>query len=160
MAFLLITIVMSSAIAAAPQRVWHALTTPSECLSWHENLLSAIDATDAFPRVGETVRWRYRLGSVPIVMRVEPIEVEREHKLRSKVTLGSLKFDQTFTLAVERDPDADWGSAKTVLGMKMIASNSAPLLGSILDRFEIRRITADQMDATLRAITKWCEDGA
>ena len=151
---------MSSAIAAAPRRVWRALTTSSECLSWHENLLSAIDATDTFPTVGETVRWRYRLGSVPIVMRVEPIEVERKRRLRSKVNLGPLKFDQTFTLAVERDPDADWSSAKTVLGMKMIASNSAPLLGSILDRFEIRRITAYQMDVTLRAITKWCEDDA
>ncbi len=153
----LITIVMSSAIAATPQRVWQALTVPSECMSWDENLLSAVDPVDAYPKTGEIVRWQYRMGSVPIVMREEPIEIVLGRKLRSKVTLGSLHFDQTYTLALEQDLQSGADAIKTVLGMKVIASNSAAVLGAVIDRFEVRRMTADRVDATLRAITKWCE---
>ncbi len=174
-AVVLITIVMSAAIAALPQRVWRALTDPSECIAWDENRLSALDAMDRYPEPGEWVRWHYRMGSVPIVMKEQPIEVVPGRKLHSKVTLGSLHFDQTFTLNVEHDPamaggsafegDATdiggsamaGGSAKTLLGMKVVASNSAPVLGAVIDRFEVRRLTSDRVDATLRSITKWCE---
>ncbi len=148
---------MSSAIAAHPQRVWRALTNASECLAWDENRLSALDATDNYPVVGETVRWRYRLGSIPIVMRDQPVDVVPGSKLRSKVTLGPLRFDQVFSLALEHDPADEAEGVKTLLGMKVAASNSAPVLGAVVDRFEVRRITIDHVDGTLRAITKWCE---
>jgi len=158
----LITIVMSSAISAEPERVWHALTDPAECIAWDEPRLSALDPTDAYPKTGETIRWRYQMGSIPIVMKEEPIEVVPGRKLRLKVALGTIRFDQTFTLALEQDPaeaERECG-AKTLLGMKVVASNSAPVLGTVIDRFEIRRITVDRVDATLRAITKWCESDA
>ena len=148
---------MSAAIAAEPQRVWRALTDPSECISWDENRISALDATKSYPVPEETFRWHYRMGSVPIVMREQPLEVVTGRKLHSKVTLGSLHFDQTFTLNIEQDPDSENEGAKTLLGMKVVASNSAPILGAMIDRFEVRRLTVDRVDATLRAITKWCE---
>ncbi len=153
----LITIVMSSAIAATQQCVWQALTVPSECMGWDENLLSAIDPVEAYPKAGETVRWQYRMGSVPIVMREEPIEIVPGRKLRSRITLGSLHFDQTYTLGLEQDLQSGANAVKTLLGMKVIASNSAAVLGAVIDRFEVRRITTDRVDATLRAITNWCE---
>lgn len=148
---------MSAAIAAEPQRVWRALTDSSECIAWDENRLTALDATDRYPAPGETIRWHYRMGSVPIIMREQPIEVVVGRKLHSKVTLGSLHFDQTFTLNLEHDPDSEADGAKTLLGMKVVASNSAPILGAVIDRFEVRRLTVDRVDASLRAITKWCE---
>ncbi|MDP6980780.1 MAG: SRPBCC domain-containing protein [Myxococcota bacterium] len=153
----LITIVMSSAVAAPPQRLWRALTVPEELLAWDEHRLSAVDPTDAYPKEGETVRWRYRLGSVPIVMRDKPLDVVPGRKLRSKVALGSLVFDQTFTLAVEQNQGDD---VTTLLGMKVAASNSAAVMGTVIDRFEVRRMTADHVDSTLRAITKHCEGDA
>ncbi len=160
----LITIVMSSAIAVHPRRVWRALTDTSECIAWDENRLSALDATDVYPVVGETMRWRYRLGSVPIVMRDQPIDVVPGIKIQSKVTLGSLRFNQTFSLALEHastDTSSDENEGvKTLLGMKVIASNSTPVLGAVIDRFEVRRITIDHVDGTLRAITQWCENGS
>jgi carbon monoxide dehydrogenase subunit G len=156
----LITIVMSSAISAPPQRVWRALTDPAECIAWDENRLSALDSMDAYPKPGETMRWRYRMGSIPIVMKERPIEVLIGRKFHSKVSLGTIRFDQTFTLALEHDPAEGEGGAKTLLGMKVVASNSAPVLGAVVDRFEVRRITVDRVDATLRAITKWCENNA
>jgi len=150
---------MSAAIAALPQRVWRALTDPSECIAWDENRLTVLDSgPGGYPEPGQTMRWHYRLGSVPIVMREEPIEVVPGRKLHSKVTLGSLHFDQTFTLNLEHDPANEADGVKTLLGMKVVASNSAPVLGAVVDRCEIRRITVDRVDATLRAITKWCEN--
>lgn len=156
----MITIVMSSAISAEPRRVWRALTDPTECIAWDEHRLAALDPTDGYPKPGETIRWRYQMGSIPIVMKEQPIEVVPGRKLRSKVTLGTIRFDQTFTLALEQDPAEAECGAKTLLGMKVVASNSAPVVGSVIDRFEVRRITVDRVDATLRAITKWCESGA
>lgn len=150
---------MSSAISATPKRVWRALTDPTECVAWDERRLSAIDSTATYPTPGETMRWRYKMGSVPIVMKEQPIEVIPGRKFQLKVAIGTIRFDQTFTLALEQDPaDSEFG-AKTMLGMKVVASNSAPVLGAVVDRFEVRRIAVDRVDATLRAITKWCENG-
>jgi hypothetical protein len=148
---------MSSVIDAHPERVWRALTDASECIAWDEKLLSALDPIDAYPKAGETVRWHYKMGSVPIIMRDETIEVLPGRKLHSAVSLGTLHFDQTYTLAIEHDPVQKSDAAKTILGMKIIASNSAPVLGAVVDRFEVRRMTVDRVDSTLRAITKWCE---
>lgn len=148
---------MSSAIAATPQRVWRALTDPNEILAWDEHRLSAVDPVDAYPKAGETVRWRYQQGSVPIVMRDQTLEVAPGRKLQSKIHVGSLVFDQTFTLASEQDEGSE---VTTMLGMRVVASNSAAVLGAVIDRFEVRRLTADLVDASLRAISKHCEGDA
>lgn len=153
----LITIVMSSAIAADPQRVWRALTIPDECIAWDEHLLSAVDPMSDYPSPGETVRWRYQMGSIPIVTKDHPIDVVPGRKLHSKVTLGPLHLDQTFTLALEHDSTNETDTSKTLLGMKVVTSSSAVVMGAVIDRFEIRRMTVDRVDATLRAVTKWCE---
>ncbi len=153
----LITIVMSSAIAATPQRVWRAITDPEEILAWDEHRLSAVDPMGGYPKAGEMVRWRYQLGSVPIVMRDQPLDVAPGRKLHSKVTVGPVVYDQTFTLAVEQH---EGDEVMTLLGMKLIASNSAAVIGAVIDRFEVRRMTTDRVDATLRAITKYCEGDA
>lgn len=128
-------------------------------MAWDENLLSALDSEEMYPTAGRTMRWRYHLGSVPIVMKDQPIEVVPGRKLHSKITLGPLHFDQTYTLSPEHDATGGTEGVKTQLGMKVIASNSAAVLGAVVDRFEIRRITVDRVDATLRAVTKWCENG-
>ena len=148
---------MSSAIAAAPQRVWRAITDPEAILAWDEHRLSAVDSTDGYPKANELVRWRYQLGSVPIVMRDRPLDIAPGRKLHSKVTIGPIVYDQTFTLAVEAH---EGDETMTILGMKLIASNSAAVIGAVIDRFEVRRMTTDRVDTTLRAITKYCEGDA
>lgn len=148
---------MTSAIDAHPERVWRALTDASEYIAWDEKILSALDPVDAYPEAGETVRWHYKMGSVPVIMRDQTIEVRAGRKLHSMVTVGRLHFDQTYTLAIENDPSGKSDAVKTILGMKVIASNSAPVLGAVVDRFEVRRMTVDRVDAALRAVTKWCE---
>jgi hypothetical protein len=150
---------MSATIAAEPRRVWQAITVPSQCIAWDDQLLALIDPAAKYPTAGEDVRWRFLLRSVQMILDECPIEVVPLRKLRSRLTVGSFRFDQTFTLAAEAEGSPDAG-AKTRLGMKIIASNSVPVMGAVVDRFEVRRMTVDRVDSVLRAITKWCENSA
>ncbi len=154
----LITIVMSATIAARPERVWRALVSPAEFLVWDERLLEAIDPLDDYPHCGQDIRWRCRVGSVQLIMHDRPQSIVPYHKLRSEIAMGSLHFDQTYTLAREDDLEGPDAQPKTRLGLKLIASNSAPVVGAVMDRFEIRRMSVARIDSTLRFITKWCEN--
>lgn len=148
----MITIAISTAVEAKRERVWRALTDPRELLHWDERLLGAIDPTDRYPQVGRLVRWRYRLGTVPVVLEDHPLEVVPGERLRSQLGFGHLRFDGIWTLGDE-SPDG----RRTRLALRMVASNTAPLVGGLLDRFDVREITARIADARLRQIQKWCE---
>lgn len=150
---------MSATIAAEPRLVWRALTVPSECIEWDDQLLALIGPQPDYPATGQHVRWRYLLRSVQMILDERPVEVVPLRKLRSQLAVGSFRFDQTFTLAAESDAE-DGAETRTRLGMKIIASNSVPVMGAIIDRFEVRRMTVDRVDSVLRAITKWCENKA
>ena len=142
---------MSAVIEADRQRVWRALTTPSELIRWDERILELLEPVDGYPRPGQHIRWRYRLGNVPVVMHDHPLEVSRHKKLRSKLALGLLRLESTHTLATNGD------ASKTRLSLKVLASNSAPVVGGIIDRFDIRRIATEFVDTRLRSLKEWIE---
>ena len=143
---------MSTVIAADPERVWRALTTPEELVAWDERLLAPVERPDRYPFSGQHVSWRYRLGGVQLVMHDRPLEVATLERLRRTIHLGSLRYDQTFTLVPEPGPPV-----RTRLGLKTVAANSVPVLGDVVDRFEVRRLTTEHVDETLRAVRRWCE---
>lgn len=149
---------MSATVAASPERVWRAITDPTECVSWDDQLLEAVDPHMDYPSEGQHIRWRYRVGSVQLIMHDRPQAILPYRKLQSRRSIGSLRFDETYTLSLEEDAEGDQHPVKTRLGMKIIASNSVPLLGAVVDRFEVRRMSADRADSKLRSITKWCEN--
>ena len=148
-----ITILMSTAIASDRQRVWRALTDPAELVAWDESIIARIDEPDGYPTVGKPMRWRYRLGSVQLVLHDKPRKVAPLDQLQASLSLGSLRFERTFRLKEEiGDP------VRTQLGIKLIASNSVPVLGSVVDRFDVRRTAAAHADNVLRSVQKWCEN--
>ena len=81
------------------------------------------------------------------------LEVRPQERLQSAISLGSLRYEQTFSLQPEQGPPS-----RTRLGMKVQASNSIPIIGEIVDRFEVRRLASEHIDITLRSIQKWCEN--
>jgi uncharacterized protein YndB with AHSA1/START domain len=149
----LITIAMSTVVGAARERVWRALTAPDELLGWDERLLAAIDGIDGYPHVGRLARWRYRLGSVPVVLEDHPLEVLPAERLRSQLGFGHLRFDGIWTLA-EENGTAD---PRTRLALRLVASNSVPVVGGLLDRFGVRELVAQLADNRVRQLQKWCE---
>jgi uncharacterized protein YndB with AHSA1/START domain len=147
-----ITAAMSTVIGAARARVWRALTEAAEVVRWDERVIGLEEPASEYPRVGRSVHWRYRLGSVPMVLQEEPLEVVPDSKLRSSVALGLFRFDETFQLTSEPG-----GEQRTRLMLKLVASNSVPVVGGSLDRFAVRRLAAEFIDAKLRGVQKWCE---
>lgn len=149
----MITTAMSTVIGADRARVWRALTEAAEVVRWDERVISLEGPASEYPRVGQSVRWRYRLGSIPVVLHEKPLEVVPDLRLRSTVALGLFRFDETFLLTSEPGDDE-----RTRLSLKLVASNSVPVVGGALDRFTVRRLAVEFIDAKLRAVQKWCEN--
>jgi len=145
---------MAAVIDAEPDRVWRALTDPAELVSWHERIIAPVEQPDPYPFSGQHVRWRYKLGNVQLVMHDRPLEVVDQERLRAAISVGSMRYEQTFTLQTEPG-----SPARTRLGMRVAAENSIALIGEVVDRFEVRRMATEHIDTTLRALTLWCERG-
>ncbi len=144
---------MSTEVGANRDRVWRALTVPEELVRWDERLVALVDPADDYPLEGQQVRWRYRLGSIAVMLRNSLLEVVPMERLRSATAMGLFRFDETFTLGREiGDPE------RTRLHLKLIAANSLPVVGGLLDRFSVRRLAVELVDRKLRSIQKWCEN--
>ena len=144
---------MSTLITAERDRIWRALTTPSELIRWDDQLVALLDPAPDYPQLGQKVRWRYRVGSVPVVVHQTIQEVQPGERLQSTISRGVFCFDEMYTLA-----DEVAQSDRTRLSLRVVASNSTPVVGGSMDRFEIRRMSAELIDARLRAVQKWCEN--
>jgi uncharacterized protein YndB with AHSA1/START domain len=149
-----ITIAMSAVIGATRARVWRALTVPEEVIRWDERLLSLEAPAPRHPRVGESVRWRCRLGAVAVDLLERPIEVVPCKRLVSEISLGLFRFEETCGLA-----DEAGDASRTRLSLRLVASNSVPLVGGLLDRFEVRELATTMVDAKLKSLQRWCERG-
>jgi uncharacterized protein YndB with AHSA1/START domain len=158
----LITVAMSAVIGASTRRVWQALTVPREIAMWDERVVAPVDETDDYPCVGRPMRWRYRLGGVPLVMHEEPLEVVPGKRLHSRLTMGSLRYEQTYSIVPLEPTDEVGGpnAPRTQLGMRLVASNSVPVVGDVVDRFEVRRMTVRQIATSLDALQAWLAPGA
>lgn len=145
---------MSVVIDADRERVWRALTEPSELVAWDQRIVSAVDdGGQGYPFAGRHVRWRYRLGTVQVVLHEQPLEIERPERLSSALKVGSMRFEQTYTLTRESE-----SPERTRLGMKLVTTSSVPVLGDVVDRFSVRKIAAERIDHTLRSVQQWCNE--
>ncbi|MCG8589655.1 MAG: SRPBCC family protein [Proteobacteria bacterium] len=149
----MITVAMSTVIGADSDRVWRALTLPGELAAWDERIVAPVDDAANYPSPGRELRWRYRLGNVPTILSETPREVCPTERLRTRLCIGTLRFDQTYTLQPEMGPET-----RTRLSVKIVASNTVAVIGTVIDRFEVRRRAVDHVDQTLRSLQKWCEN--
>lgn len=141
---------MATSIQAPRTRVWRALTLPAERIRWDERTLSLEAAAEGPPAPGCESRYRYRLGSVPVELRGRALEVVPPARLRHEMAIGSFRFEETYTLAVEGD--------RTRLSLRIAAaSHTVPVFGGALDRFDVRRLASELADANLRGVQRWCE---
>jgi hypothetical protein len=147
---------MRAVIAAEPKRVWRALTEPSELVAWDDCILAAIDPAVDYPTAGRAMRWRYQLGSVQLVLHDRPREVVPYQRLHQSLSLSSMRYDQTFSLAAE-PASPERPQLGTQLGVKVTASNSVPVLGGMVDRFEVRRLAVERTGKLMQSLQRWCE---
>jgi hypothetical protein len=126
---------------------------PAEIMGWDEHVVSPIEPLEGYPYEGQSVRWRYRLGGVKVILRNSLLDVVPRERLRSSSSMGLFRFDETFSLSRETGD-----SERTRLRLKLSAANSLPVVGGLLDRFTVRRLAADIVDRKLRSLQKWCEN--
>lgn len=137
-------------IAAGVERVWRALTAPAEVVQWDSGVIEPIDAPPDYPQPGQHVRWRYRLGPLPLTLHDRPTEVLRVSVLRSSIELGPFSFDETYEL---HSPE----SSTTLLSARLVLSSSLPVLGSLLERVVGAPLARATVRSSLEAIRLHCE---
>lgn len=159
----MITVALSATIGAPIDRVWRALTDPSERLVWDERILGEVslsreknNITESASTPPKQTRWRFRLGGVPLVMQDVIREANPNQRLVSRISIGSMHFDQTLTLYRE---DNETGP-RTRLGMKLVVHNQIPVIGEVIQRLDVQKIVIEYVDTTLRQIQKYCESDA
>lgn len=143
---------MSGLIEAEAERVWKALTEPDELVAWDDRISAQVEspgpANNDYPREGQRLRWRYRLGSVQLVLYEQLEEIVPQRRLRSRLAMGSMRFEQIYSL----QPD----ETGTRIALKVVTPNSIPILGGTVDRFEVRRLATEYANAKIRSLQKWC----
>ncbi len=120
-------------IAVHPQRVWQALTNPKEVVCWDLGGIEALDAPADYPSAGQHVRWRYRLGPLPLVLHDRPTRVEIESILASSIRLGPFDFEETYQL------------------------RRTALLGPLIERIAGQPLARATVRTSLAAIKRHCE---
>jgi hypothetical protein len=165
----LITVALSATIGAPIDRVWRALTDPAERVAWDERILGEISLSGSSAKPTKATRttgaketsrkktkWRFRLGTIPLVMLEEVVSVDRHERLVSRISIGSMHFDQTLTLHREDDESGP----QTRLGMKLVASNQIAVIGEVVQRLDVQKVVIEYVDTSLRQIQKHCEADA
>ncbi len=137
-------------IAADAERVWRALSIPAEVVCWDTGVVEPLDAPPDYPRPGQHVRWRYRLGPLPLILHDRPTQVEPVSILRSSIRLGPLDFDETYTLR-------DKGSFATQLTAELSLASTFPILGSLFERIVAQPFARSTVRTSLAAIKRHCE---
>lgn len=165
-----ITVALSATVGAPQERIWRALVDPEERSAWDDRILGEVDlsrdsqkaearsraARPGRPTALRTNRYRFRLGGVPLVMQDEIIRADGHERLKSRISIGSLHFDQTLTLHAEDDETGP----RTRIGMKVVARNSITVIGEIVPRLDVQKLVIEYVDTTLRQVQKHCEADA
>lgn len=137
-------------IDATPARVWRALCDPAEVVRWDSGVEAALDAPPDYPLPGQHVRWRYRDGPFRL-LQDRPQEVVPERTLRSLLSVGPFRFDETYTLEPR-----DGGSCLTC---SMDVEVPLPVLGPLFERLYLGPRTRESVAASLSALRRHCEQG-
>lgn len=142
---------VSVAIGAAPERVWRALCDPAEVVQWDTGVAAALDAPADYPQPGQHVRWRYVNGPFH-VLHDRPQEVVHARRLRSLLTVGPSRFDETYTI------DPDGGGCRLTAALEV--HTPLGVIGWLIDRFYMGPRTQTAVAASLQAIKRHCEASA
>lgn len=83
------------------------------------------------------------------------MNADLHERIQSRISIGSLHFDQTITLYTE-EGDATTAPI-TRVSMKLIANNKIAVIGEIVPRLDVQKLVIEYVDTTLRQIQKHCE---
>lgn len=142
-------VVVTTHIAALPERVWRALTVPDEVAEWDG--VTPIDVAADYPVVGQHARWRTRLGPLGLVLHDRITAVDAPSRFSARIDVGFVHVEEDYRLSVGAD-------GETVLVTDDDVSSRVPGLG-LLAVWLTRRDVGASM-ARLRAHCEGPQSGA
>ena len=72
-------------------------------------------------------------------------------RIDTAVSLGLFRFRETSILT-------DESRTQTRVALRLAAPNAMPVVGGVIDRFDVRKMAAERVDERLQALRVWCED--
>jgi uncharacterized protein YndB with AHSA1/START domain len=150
----LITLAMTTVVAAPRATVWSALSSPEQIARWRPGVEGILETSAEEVRVGRRLRFRCRLHDVPVTLEEQAVEVLAGRRLRSNVRFGLFHCEETLTLAVTGP-----SGQHTRVSLRIATPSETPLLGASLDRFAVRRFGTELASTCLSALRDWCELG-
>ena len=145
------TFAVSVDIGTTPERVWRALCDPAEVVQWDTGVEEALDAPADYPQPGQHVRWRYVNGPFRL-LHDRPQEVVHARRLRSLLTVGLFRFDETYTI------DGHDGGCRLTATLEV--HTPLGVIGWLIDRIYLGPRTQATVSASLQAIKRHCEGAA
>jgi len=133
-------VVVTTHIAASPERVWRALTVPEEVTAW-DGVTPLVVAPD-YPVVGQHARWRTALGPLPLVLHDRITVVDAPSRFAARIDVGFVHVEEEYQLSVG-------AAGATVLVTDDAVSSRVPGLGWLAVWLTQREVTASM--ARLRA---------
>jgi uncharacterized protein YndB with AHSA1/START domain len=134
-------------IAAPSSRVWRALCVPTEVGAWDSGVEAALDAPPDYPQPGQHVRWRCRTGFFRI-LHDRPQEVVPEQTLHSLLSLGFVRYDETYTLT----PTQTGTRLAVTLDVSLV-----PAVGLVVSRLNAIADARLAFETSLANIKRHCE---
>ena len=140
---------MGEGIEAERERIWAAISDPSEVARWRPGVEGIGSPGASFPTEGRRFEWLCRLNDIPIKLIETPIRVVDGARIESEIRFGLFRFLQTLSIS------------KTSSGYRVLIQIETPnrmsLVGGTLDRFAVRRFATELAATYLQAIRDWCE---
>ena len=134
---------MTVEIDAPIERVWRALTVPSEVSQWDG--VEPLDVPDDYPAPGQHARWRTRFAGVPITLHDRITAVEDPHRFASTIDVAFVHVEEEYRLTASADGGTSLVSDNDV-------SSGALGMGGLA-----ARLTRANVRTSMERLRKHCE---
>jgi uncharacterized protein YndB with AHSA1/START domain len=102
---------VATQISAPLDRVWRALTVPSEVQCWDG--VTPIDVPEAYPKAGQYARWSTKAGPLRLTLHDRIRAVDPPHRFASSIDVGFVHVEEEYQLK-PRGPGSELISANDV----------------------------------------------
>ncbi|MGI8756479.1 MAG: SRPBCC family protein [Acidimicrobiales bacterium] len=94
-------VVVTTEIAAPPNRVWRALTVLQEVTAWDG--VEPPDVADDHPRPGQHARWRSAVGPLRLTLHDLIRVIEPQQRMVAEIDVGFVHVDEEYRLVAGTD---------------------------------------------------------
>jgi uncharacterized protein YndB with AHSA1/START domain len=140
-----VRVCVTTEIAAAPARVWRALTVPDEVSAWDG--VVPVDVPAGYPRAGQHARWRSPVGPLRLTLHDRVRTVDSGRRLAAGIDVGFVHVDEEYRLT----PGPGGG---TTLVTDDEARSKVPGLDWLAGR-----LTRANVVASMARLKAFCESG-